>query len=326
MGDWTLSENLDQLQLVLAHARRRVAKIIIGQDEVVEKMLIVIFAGGHALLEGVPGVAKTLMLRTLAQLLGCEFGRIQFTPDTTPSDIIGQKVYDPTKNEFALIKGPIFTSFLMGDEINRAPAGTQAALLEAMQEHQVTIDTVSYRLDENFCVFATQNPMGYEGTYRLPEPQLDRFLFKIAVNYPNEEEEYKLAKKSLTKDSPEFVVERGAIEPLLTAKRLVALRNVLEEIEMSKQMLKYSVAIVARTRDHSSIRMGAGPRATQALVRTSRVKAAIEGRATVEPEDVQAMAEACLEHRIILKESFVEEGLTCHEAIQHILRSVDIPA
>lgn len=320
-----MNDDIEHLQKVLAHARHRVGKIVIGQEAVVDKLLIVIFTGGHALLEGVPGVAKTLMLRTLAQLLGCDFGRIQFTPDTTPSDIIGQKVYDPTKNDFTLIRGPIFTSFLMGDEINRAPAGTQAALLEAMQERRVTIDRTTYPLDDNFSVFATQNPMGYEGTYRLPEPQLDRFLFKIAVGYPTLEEEIELGMKSLGKDAPERLVNEGAIEPLLTAKRLVALRNALERIEMSDALVRYAVQIVARTRAHSAIQMGAGPRATQALVRTSRVQAALDGRDHVEPRDVDAMAEACLEHRIILRPSFVEEGLTCHEAIQHILHSIDAP-
>lgn len=320
-----MSDDIEHIQRVIEHARHRIGKIIIGQREAIDLALIAIFTGGHVLLEGTPGVAKTLMVRTLAQLLGCDFDRIQFTPDISPTDIIGQKVFNPKTNDFTVIKGPIFTAFLLGDEINRAPARTQAALLQAMQEHRVTIDRTTYALDPNFTVFATQNPIDYEGTFKLPEPQLDRFLFKIVVGFPNSDEEYELGKKTLTNEAPERVVESGAIEPLLTSKRLVKLREALDRIEMSSELIEYAVAIVRRTRDHSSINMGAGPRATQALLLTSRAKATLEGRDYVVPEDVAAMAYGVLEHRVILRPKFVEEGLTCREAVRHILESIEPP-
>lgn len=320
-----MSESVDGIQLVLKHARHQVGKVIIGQRDVIDLALIAIFTGGHVLIEGTPGVAKTLLVRTLAQLLGCEFNRVQFTPDVSPADIIGSKVFNPQTNEFVLVKGPIFTTFLLGDEINRAPARSQSALLQAMQEHQVTIDRTTYDLSPNFTVFATLNPGDYQGTFPLPEPQRDRFLFKITMGYPNMEEEFTLCQKTLTDNAPDRIVESGVIEPILSAERLVLMRKALDQIVMTPELVRYAVAITHRSRNHNSIRLGAGPRATQGLVLSSRAKAALEGRDHVIPEDVRSMALACMEHRLILHDSFIEEGLTCAEVIQHIIESVDVP-
>jgi MoxR-like ATPase len=320
-----LSEANSQIQHVLAHVRREVAKVIIGQSEVIDHALIAIFAGRHALVEGVPGVAKTLLVRTLAHLLGCPFHRIQFTPDLSPTDIIGTNVFNPKTNEFTLIKGPIFTTFLLADEINRAPAKTQSALLQAMQEHQVTIDRQTHPLSPNFAVFATQNPIESEGVYALPEAQKDRFLIKIRMGYPNEEEELTLGQRTLTKEAPETLLESGVIRPILTAERLTALRESLEAIEVRPELIRYVVALTRLTRNHAAIKVGAGPRATQALLLSSRVHAAIQGRDSIVAEDVRRMALACLEHRVILKPDFVAEGLTCAEAVQHVLQSVPAP-
>lgn len=316
---------VQQIQEVLAEVRREVGKVIIGQSEVIDHALIAIFTGRHALVEGVPGVAKTLLVRALAHLLGCTFHRIQFTPDLSPMDIIGTNVFNPKTNELTLIKGPIFTTFLLADEINRAPAKTQSALLQAMQEHQVTIDRQTYPLSSNFTVFATQNPIESEGTYALPEAQKDRFLIKIRMDCPKEDEEIRLAERTLTKEAPEALLESGVIQPVLTAERLAVFRDSLEAIETSPKLVRYVVALTRLTRNHAAIKVGAGPRATQALLLASRVHAAIHGRGAVTPEDVSRMALACLEHRLILKPDFVEKGLTCAEAVQHVLRSVPLP-
>lgn len=321
-----MSEPVEKIQAVLQHARHQVGKIIIGQRTVIDLALIAIFTGGHVLIEGTPGVAKTLLVRTLAQLLGCDFNRVQFTPDISPADILGSKVFNPETNELVLVKGPIFTTFLLADEINRGTPKTQSAMLQAMQERQVTIDRTTHVLSPNFTVFATQNPIDYEGTYPLPEPQRDRFLFKLSMGYPNEKEEFELGERTLTNRAPQRMLDGGIVKPILTSKRLVKMRESLDLISMPANLIRYAVAITARSREHNAIQLGAGPRATQALVLSSRAKAALEGRDHVAPEDVDAMALACLEHRLILRSSFVEEGLTCSEAIQHIIESVDVPA
>ena len=320
-----MNEAVTQIQQVLSHAREEVGKVIIGQREIIDHALIAIFTGRHALIEGVPGLAKTLLVRTLAHLLGCTFHRIQFTPDLNPMDIIGTNAFNPEKNEFTLIKGPIFTTFLLADEINRAPAKTQSALLQAMQEHQVTIDRQTYQLSDNFTVFATQNPIESEGTFPLPEAQKDRFLIKIRMDYPGEDEELTLASRTLTKEAPEALLERGVIRPILTAERLSELRDALEAIEVRPEIVRYVVAITRLTRNHSAIKVGSGPRATQALLLSSRVHAALEGRASVLAADVKRMALPCLEHRIILRPDFVDEGLTAVEAVQHVLQSIPEP-
>src|SRR5437870_13880833 len=215
-----MNANVDELRETLARARQEVAKVIIGQNEVVDRALITIFTGHHALIEGVPGVAKTLLVRTLARVLGFEFARIQFTPDLMPADITGTNVFNLQRNEFTLIKGPIFTSFLLADEINRAPAKTQSALLQAMQERMVTIDRETHLLPANFTVFATQNPIEYEGTYPLPEAQKDRFMLKITMKAPDRGEELNLAQRMMTKEAPETLLANGAVQAVIKAEDL----------------------------------------------------------------------------------------------------------
>src|SRR5437660_3276079 len=222
--------NTDHLKETLTLAREETAKVIIGQSDVIEKALITIFTGNHALIEGVPGVAKTLFVRTLAQVLGSEFARIQFTPDLMPADITGTNVFNLQRNEFSLIKGPVFTSFLLADEINRAPAKTQSALLQAMQQRMVTIDRETHILPANFTVFATQNPIEFEGTYPLPEAQKDRFMLKITMNCPERDEELTLAKRTIGVESPEATLAGGAVQPVVTAEALAAMRGHLNNI------------------------------------------------------------------------------------------------
>src|SRR5262245_38662946 len=258
-----------RLKETLASARAEVAKVIIGQADVVDKCLIAIATGQHALIEGVPGVAKTLLVRTLAHVLGCSFARIQFTPDLMPADITGTSVFNLQKNEFTLVKGPIFTSFLLADEINRAPAKTQSALLQAMQERVVTIDRETHPLPPNFTVFATQNPIEYEGTYPLPEAQKDRFMLKIYMNAPGRQDDYTLAQRTLGPESPEATLAGGGVGPVLPAADLETLREELRLITVREELVGYAVDVIRATRQHESILVGAGPRATQSLLLAS---------------------------------------------------------
>jgi MoxR-like ATPase len=315
----------DRLKEVLTQAREETAKVIIGQADVIEKALIVIFTCNHALIEGVPGVAKTLLVRTLAHVLGTDFARIQFTPDLMPADITGTSVFNLQRNEFSLIKGPIFTSFLLADEINRAPAKTQSALLQAMQERVVTIDRDTHALPSNFTVFATQNPIEYEGTYPLPEAQKDRFMLKITMKAPERDEELRLAQRTMTKDAPETLLASGAVRPVITAQDLQVLRAQLAALTLRDELVAYLVDIVRATRQHESVLVGAGPRATQSLIMAARASAAIAGRDFATPDDIKAMAVPVLEHRVILRPEFEIEGLSVAEVIQQILQQIAVP-
>jgi MoxR-like ATPase len=317
--------NIERLKEVLNRARHETGKVIIGQHEVIERALIAIFTGNHALIEGVPGVAKTLLVRTLAHVLGTDFARIQFTPDLMPADITGTNVFNMQRNEFSLIKGPIFTSFLLADEINRAPAKTQSALLQAMQERVVTIDRDTHSLPPSFTVFATQNPIEYEGTYPLPEAQKDRFMLKITMKAPDRAEELSLAQRTMTKEAPETLLAQGVVQSVIKAEDLAALRETLGLIVMRDELVAYLVDIVRATRQHESVLVGAGPRATQSLIMASRASAAISGRDFVTPDDVKAMSLPVLEHRLILRPEFEIEGLTVAEVIQQILQQIAVP-
>ena len=310
---------------ILDRARQEVAKVIIGQEHVVDKALIAIFTGHHVLIEGVPGVAKTLLVRTLARVLGCEFSRIQFTPDLMPTDITGTNVFNLKDNSFSLIKGPVFTTFLLADEINRAPAKTQSALLQAMQEKRVSIDRDTHELSPNFTVFATQNPIEYEGTYPLPEAQKDRFLLKISMEHPDRNEELSLAKSMLGNESPEAVLASGGVQPVLSSETLAELRQCMNDIVIRDELVGYIVDIVRGTRTHQSVMTGAGPRATQGLLLAGRAYAAVCGRDFVTPDDVKYMALPVLEHRLILRPEFEIEGLTVGEVIRNILEDVAVP-
>ncbi|MGD8519975.1 MAG: MoxR family ATPase [Desulfobacterales bacterium] len=320
-----MSENTEILKKALVRTKQEVSKVIIGQEEVVDNALIAIFSGHHALIEGVPGVAKTLLVRTLANVMRCDFARIQFTPDLMPTDITGTYVFNLQKDVFSLVKGPVFTTFLLADEINRAPAKTQSALLQAMQERLVTIDRKTHELSPNFTVFATQNPIEYEGTYPLPEAQKDRFMLKITMNHPERDEELVLAKRMLGKESPENVLSSGQIKQVLSPEILVKLRESLEAILVREELSEYIVDIVRQTRQHQSVLVGAGPRATQALILASRTYAAINGRDFVTPDDIKTMAKPVLEHRLILRPEYEIEGLTVREVIDSILKEIAVP-
>ena len=320
-----MTEKTEMLKKALLLTKQEVAKVIIGQEQVVDQALIAIFSGNHALIEGVPGVAKTLLVRTLAHVMRCDFARIQFTPDLMPTDITGTHVFNLQKDVFSLVKGPVFTTFLLADEINRAPAKTQSALLQAMQERTVTIDRRTHELSENFTVFATQNPIEYEGTYPLPEAQKDRFMIKISMDHPAREEELALARRMLGRDSPENVLASGRVKQIITPEILVKLRESLEYILVKDELSAYIVDIVRRTRQHSSVLVGAGPRATQALILAARTYAAINGRDYITPDDIKTMAPAVLGHRLILRPEFEIEGLTVKEVIDEILKEIAVP-
>ncbi len=310
---------------ILSRARAEVAKVIIGQQRVVDHCLIAIFTGNHILIEGVPGVAKTLLVRTLAKVLGSDFSRIQFTPDLMPSDITGTNVFNLQESAFHLVKGPVFTSFLLADEINRAPAKTQSALLQAMQERLVTIDGVTHALPGSFTVFATQNPIEYEGTYPLPEAQKDRFLLRVEMDYPSAEEELALAHASLGRETPERILESGAVETVLAESEIVKMQEALGAITMKEELVAYAVEIVRRSREMDSVQVGAGPRATRALLLASRALAAIEGRDYVTPDDIRAMVQPVLSHRLVLMPEYEIEGVTINEAISKLLEAVAVP-
>ena len=320
-----MSAILDQLKETMAMAREEIAKVIIGQHDVIDNALITIFTNSHALIEGVPGIAKTLLVRTLGCVLGCDTNRIQFTPDLMPAAILGTNVFNFESNKFTLVKGPVFTTFLLADEINRAPAKTQSALLQAMQERCVSIDRETHPLSPNFTVFATQNPIEFEGTYPLPEAQKDRFMFKITMNCPGRDEEFALAHRMLGSDTPERILASGAVQPVITSDQLVHVRGSFETVVVRDELLAYLVDIVRQTRKHPSVLVGAGPRATQALILSSRAFAVLSGRDFVNPDDIKAMAFPVLEHRLILRPEFEIEGLTVTEVIQQILQEVAVP-
>ena len=319
-----MSTSLDQFQELIQRVRTEVGKVIIGQHAVIDQALIVILARQHALIEGVPGIAKTLLTRTLAHVLGCPFGRIQFTPDLMPADITGTNVFNLQRNEFTLVHGPIFTTFLLADEINRAPAKTQSALLQAMQERTVSIDRETLPLSPDFAVFATQNPVEFEGTYPLPEAQKDRFMLKISMTWPSREEEFALANRMLGDSAPEVSLEQGVVQPVLEGQ-IDTLRGALASVAARSEMTQYIVDVVRATRTHEGVLLGAGPRGTQGLLLASRAKAAMEGRDFITPDDVRTMAWPVLEHRLILRPESEVEGVRPSEVIEQIFNEVPVP-
>ncbi len=315
----------EQIKEILNRARAEVRKVIIGQEEVIDRALIAIFTGHHALIEGVPGVAKTLLVRTLAQVLGCDFKRIQFTPDLMPADITGTNVFNLQRNEFTLMPGPVFTTFLLADEINRAPAKTQSALLQAMQERRVTIDRETHLLSPNFTVFATQNPVEYEGTYPLPEAQKDRFMIKVSMEAPDRASELALAQRMLGNSSPEETLASGSVQAVLSPEDLSRMRLALDVITIREDLVAYVVDVVRATRNSDTVLVGAGPRATQALLLGSRAYAVLSGRDFVTPDDVKIMTEPVLGHRLVLRPEYEIEGVTISEVIAKLLEQVAVP-
>ena len=320
-----MTDAVDAIQSLLSKAKQEIAKVIIGQETVINAALIAILTNNHVLIEGVPGVGKTLLIRTLARVLGCDFGRIQFTPDLMPADITGTQVFSLQTQGFSLVKGPVFTTFLLADEINRAPAKTQSALLQAMQERCVTIDRETYSLPENFTVFATQNPIEYQGTYPLPEAQMDRFMLKINMGHPQRDQELTLARRMLGGDAPEAVLHREDVATVIPANQLARLRNQIQKVLIKEELVDYLVDLVRSTRRHQSVMIGAGPRATQALILGSRAHAAVDGRDFTTPDDIKAMAGPVLAHRIILRPEYEIEGLTVPEVVSQILQQVEVP-
>jgi MoxR-like ATPase len=320
-----MTASLDDLKQTLANARAEIAKVIIGQQSVIDHCLIAIFTGNHVLVEGVPGVGKTLLVRTLAQVLGTDFGRIQFTPDLMPADITGTSVFNLKDNEFKLVKGPVFTSFLLADEINRAPAKTQSALLQAMQERLVSIDNETHQLPASFTVFATQNPVEYEGTYPLPEAQKDRFMFKLKVDYPSRNEELALAARLLGKEAPQTVLQSGQVNPVISGAQIEAMQAALDLITVREELIAYVVDLVRATRENEAVLVGAGPRATIALIVASRARAALDQRDFVSPDDGRALVEPVLGPRLVLRPEYEIEGLTVSELVSRVLEQVPVP-
>ena len=308
MSDVAAIQNLVQKR---NNIKKEIAKIIVGQDDVVDQILLCIFSGGHALLVGVPGLAKTLMVNTLAQALGLDFKRIQFTPDLMPSDILGSEILDESRN-FKFIKGPIFSNIVLADEINRTPPKTQAALLEAMKERSVTIAGVNYKLELPYFVLATQNPIEQEGTYPLPEAQLDRFMFAIKLEYPSFEEEVQVVKRTTTDAKP-------TINPLFTAQEIIDFQHLIRRIPVADNVIEYAVSLVSKTRPDNSLSnefvknyldWGAGPRASQNLILAAKANAAFNGKFSPDIEDVKAVATGILRHRIIKNYKADAEGIT----------------
>jgi MoxR-like ATPase len=305
--------------------REALRRVIVGQDEAIDLALVTLLAGGHGLIEGVPGVGKTLLVKALARSVAGEFQRIQFTPDLMPADVTGTSVFDLKTQQFRLVRGPIFTNFLLADEINRAPAKTQSALLEAMQERQVTIDRETSALPPVFVVFATQNPIEHQGTYPLPEAQKDRFLLKIRMGYPTAEDENELARLMAEGDAPEHRLAEELRAPVLQPGELEHWRAATERVRISEAISSYIVNLVRHTRQHAAVWVGAGPRATLALLSASRALATLDERDFVLPEDVKTLAGPVLEHRMLLRPEFEMEGVELREVIKAVLEAVQVP-
>lgn len=299
-------------------------KIIIGQDQGLKLMLITFLSGGHALIEGAPGLAKTLMVRILARIVGGEFKRIQLTPDLLPSDLLGTNVYIVGRNEFELRKGPIFTDFLLADEINRTPPKTQSALLEAMEERQVTIDGRAFLLSSKFNVFATQNPIEFEGTYPLPEAQLDRFMMKILIDYPQEKDEVEIL-KSFHQAESVHKLEHFGIDQVLDDASFQEIRRQIRQVKVDDGIAVYVSKLLAGTRDSPYLILGASPRAGQNLILASKVNAAMEERDYVIPDDIVSLASPVLRHRLIATPDAEMEGMSRDEIIGDILSRIPIP-
>ncbi|WP_412466961.1 AAA family ATPase [Pedobacter sp. KLB.chiD] len=310
-----LNEAVNQIRNVLGN-------IIIGQKQVIDFLIVGLLADGHILIEGVPGVAKTLSAKLLAKSIEAQFSRVQFTPDLMPSDVLGTPIFNTKTGDFEFRKGPIFGNIILIDEINRAPAKTQSALFEVMEERQVTIDGETYRMDEPFMVLATQNPIEQEGTYRLPEAQLDRFLFKIEVKYPSLEEETAilLAQHSLVNKTL-----LSEVKPVLSIQRILEARGVIRSLFVEPKLLEFIARIVSETRNNPSLYLGASPRASLAIVHSAKAFAAIQGRDFITPDDIIAVAIPVLAHRVLLSPEKEMEGLTTSDIIHQIIKKIEVP-
>ncbi len=313
--------NLDKLRESVQNIKAEAGKIIIGQERMIELMITAILADGHVLLEGVPGVAKTLASKVISKLINVDFSRIQFTPDLMPSDVLGTSIFNMKVGEFEFKKGPIFSNIVLIDEINRSPAKTQAALFEVMEERQITMDGTTYPMKEPYLIIATQNPIEQEGTYRLPEAQLDRFLFKIDVGYPSADEETAM----LVNHHKQKRHDLDAISPVLNAADIVTYREQVQQVTVEEHLFAYIAQLSQSTRQHNGLYLGASPRASVAILHSAKAYAAINGRDFVTPEDIKSMATPVLRHRVILSPEKEMEGVTVEELIKQIIDKVEVP-
>ncbi|HYJ38223.1 MAG TPA: MoxR family ATPase [Chitinophagaceae bacterium] len=314
--------DLSSLQAAVENLKNEIGKVIVGQEKMVELLLAGLLADGHVLIEGVPGVAKTLTAKLLARAVSTGFSRIQFTPDLMPSDVTGTSVFNPKETVFQFRHGPIFSNIILIDEINRAPAKTQAALFEVMEERQVTVDGATYPLQVPFMVVATQNPIEQEGTYHLPEAQLDRFLFKINVSYPNLEEELKVLMHHHTNKLENMVYE---VQPVVSAQQLKELRDKVRGIHVEEKLLRFITSLVAGTRTNKNIYLGASPRASIGILNGAKALAAMRGRDFVTPDDIIYVAPAVLRHRIVITPEKEMEGSSADSIIEQLIQSNEIP-
>ena len=314
--------DLTALNAAVAEIRQTLGSIIVGQQETINFLIAGLLADGHMLLEGVPGVAKTLSAKLLAKSIAASFSRIQFTPDLMPSDVLGTSVFDPRTSAFEYRKGPVFGHIILIDEINRAPAKTQSALFEVMEERQVTVDGHTYLMEEPFMVLATQNPIEHEGTYRLPEAQLDRFLFKIEIKYPSLEEEIMIL---TNQHQQKLDNELNEVKAVLSIEQIKTCRAIIKALHVEPKLIEYTAKIVHETRNNKSVYLGASPRASLAIINSSKAIAAMEGRDFVTPEDIIKVATPVLAHRIMLTPDKEMEGLTTSDIIKQIIQKIEIP-
>ena len=314
--------DLSDLNRALHEIRNEIGRVIIGQYKMIDLLLIGLLCDGHILIEGVPGVAKTLTAKLLAKIIDVDFSRLQFTPDLMPSDVVGTSVFNPREGDFKFKAGPIFSNIILIDEINRAPAKTQAALFEVMEERQVTIDGHSHKMSSPFIVLATQNPIEQEGTYRLPEAQLDRFIFKIEVKYPSLEEEIAILNSQQGKTPSEMIEE---VRKILSPVDIQHYRNQVQQVIIEPKLVDFIAKIVHETRNNPALYLGASPRASLAILRSAKANAAVKGRDFVIPEDIIEMAPHVLRHRIILTPEKEMEGVTEDDLIGNILKSIEVP-
>ena len=314
--------NLGLVNEKVLAAKAQIGQFIIGQHELVDLMIISLFSRGHVLLEGVPGIAKTLTAKVLSKTLNVDFSRIQFTPDLMPSDVIGTSIFNLQKSSFEFKKGPVFSNIVLIDEINRAPAKTQAALFEVMEERQISYDGQVYQMNFPFMVMATQNPVEQEGTYNLPEAQLDRFLFKIKIDYPNQQDELEILKRYKNRNEGLGIDD---VKPVFDAKNLKEIQDVIEQVKIEDQLLNYISLITEKTRHHAKIYLGGSPRASLSMLRGAKAFAAMSGRDFVIPDDIQYVCKHVLNHRIILTPEAEMEGLYTEDVIAEILETVEVP-
>lgn len=314
--------DMTNLQLQMNAIRNELKKVIVGQDKVIDYLLVAILANGHVLLEGVPGVAKTMAVKLLARTLNVKFSRIQFTPDLMPADILGTSVFDLKKSEFEFKPGPIFANMILIDEVNRAPAKTQAALFEVMDERQITIDGKTYPMDMPFLVMATQNPIEQEGTYRLPEAQLDRFLFKVTIDYPSLVDECEIIRREHEAIDGDKTID---VKTVVDKSQIIGIKTIVRSIVVEQNIIEYIAQIVKNTRENPFLYLGASPRASIAILNASKGFAALRGRDFVTPEDVKDSAIVVLQHRIIVSPEKEMEGVKAEEVVKQIVDSVEIP-